>query len=225
MSFFLHNQSKTLKYASFAALLLFLSFVGRSEAQSGRRTSKPVAAPSPDPLIVPETSRTPSPGRSLVPLNEKVTLMIGRHPTKRRLQSEDTIFASFVNRLTEDPNINSSSIGDMERQDAVLRAKNETQSLVVLLSFEIDSFQNGTIILNSPDLQVEYQILEPVTGKKLTKGKIYFQSIGGGRMRRSEWPGGTPIKITAEAAGIEAADHVHDWLRLAEVRKTKPSKN
>ena len=225
MSFFLHKQSKTLKYASFAALLLSFSFVGRVEAQSGRRTSKPVPAPSPEPLIVPEDANKPSLSRSLVPLNERVTLLIGRHRTNRRLHSEDTIFASFVNRLREDPYINGSSIGDMERQDAVLRAKNETQSLVVLLSFEIDSFQNGTIILNSPDLQVEYQILEPVTGKKLTKGKIYFQSIGGGRMRRSEWPSGTPIKITAEAAGIEAADHVHDWLRLAEVQRQRPKKN
>ena len=225
MSFVLQSQSRTLKYASFAALLLSFSLVGRVEAQSGRRTSKPVPAPSPDPLTVPEAANKPSSARALVPLNEKVRLLIGRHRTKRRLQSEDTIFASFVNRLTEDPNINGTSIGDMERQDAVLRAKNETQSLIVLLSFEIDSFQNGTIILNSPDLQVQYQILEPVTGKKLTKGKIYFQSIGGGRMRRSEWPGGTPIKITAEAAGIEAADHVHDWLRLAEAQRKRPKKN
>src|SRR5688500_15940174 len=165
MSFFLHNRSKTLKYASFAALLLSFSFVGRVEAQSGRRTSKPVAAPSPDPLIVPENATKPSPARSLVPLNEKVTILIGRHRTKRRLQSEDTIFASFVNRLTEDPKIDGASIGDMERQDSVLPSKNERQSLVVLLSFEIDSFQNGTIILNPPDLQVEYQIFEPVTGK------------------------------------------------------------
>jgi hypothetical protein len=95
-------------------------------------------------------------------------------------------------------------------------------SFIVLLKFEIDSFQNGTIILNSPDLQVEYQILAPKTGKKVSHGKVYFQSIGGGRMRKSEWPGGTPIKITAEAAGIEAAEHVHDWLRLDEARAQKP---
>jgi hypothetical protein len=41
-------------------------------------------------------------------------------------------------------------------------------------------------------------------------------------MRKSEWPGGTPIKITPEAAGMEAADHVHDWLRLDEMRKREP---
>ena len=222
MSFFLHNQSKIFKYASLAALLLSLSVVGRAEAQSGRRTAKPVAVPTPQPITLPEDTPKPTSHRPITPLTQKVKLLIGRHRTKRRLLSEDTIFASFVNRLTEDPNINGSSIGDLERQDAVLRAKNETQSLVVLLSFEIDSFQNGTIILNSPDLQVEYQILEPISGKKLAKGKIYFQSIGGGRMRRSEWPGGTPIKITAEAAGLEAADHVHDWLRLDEARRRTP---
>jgi len=220
MSFFLQRESKTLKYAGFAAILLSLGLIGRVEAQSGRRGPKPTPIPTPVPTKDSDQPET-TPG-SILPtarLGQKVQLLIGRQRTKRRLQSEDAIFASFVNRLNADPNVNGRSIGDLKRQDAVLRAKAETESLVVLLSFEIDSFQNGTIILNSPDLQVEYQILEPVTGKKLAKGKIYFQSIGGGRMRKSEWPSGTPIKITAEAAGIEAADHVHDWLRLNEVRK------
>ncbi len=219
MSFFLQPESKSFKYAGVAAILLSLGLIGRVEAQSGRRSPKPTPSHTPVPTLPEdhETVRAPTPPAAR--LGQEVKLLISRQRTKRRLQSEDTIFASFVNRLTADPNAKGSSIGDMSRQDAVLRAKNETDAFVVLLSFEIDSFQNGTIILNSPDLQIEYQILAPVTGKKLTKGKIYFQSIGGGRMRRSEWPGGTPIKITAEAAGIEAADHVHDWLRLAEVRK------
>ena len=225
MSFFLHNQSKTFKYASFAALLLSLSVVGRAEAQSGRRTAKPVAVPTPQPITLPEDAPRPTSPRPITPLTQKVKLLIGRHRTKRRLLSEDTIFASFVKRLTEDLNIIASTIGDVERQAAVLRARSETDSMVVLLSFEIDTVQDGTIVLNSPDLQVEYQIHEPVTGKKLAKGKVYFQAIGVARARRSEWPGGTPIKITAEAAGIEAADHVHDWLRLAEVRKKQPAKN
>lgn len=224
MSFFLHHQSKTFKYAGFAALLLALSFVGRVEAQSGRRTTKPIAAPTPQPIALPEDAPKPTSHRPITPLNEKTRLLIGRHRTKRRLLSEDTIFASFVNRLTEDPNVIAARIGDVERKDAVLRARGETEAMVVLLSFEIDTVQDGTIVLNSPDLQVEYQIHEPVTGKKLAKGKVYFQAIGGARARKSEWPGGTPIKITAEGAGIEAADHVHDWLRLAEVQRKRPKK-
>jgi hypothetical protein len=226
MSFFLHHESKTLKYAVFAAILLSLGLIHRVEAQSGRRGPKPAPSRTPLPTTVPEELETTSaPTLPAARLDQRVQLLIGRQRTKRRLQSEDTIFASFVNRLTADPNVAGSSIGDLKRQEAVIRAKGETESFVVLLSFEIDSFQNGTIILNSPDLQIEYQILAPVTGKNLTKGKIYFQSIGGGRMRKSEWPGGTPIKITAEAAGIEAADHVHDWLRLDEVRKRRQTSN
>lgn len=225
MSFFPHRDSKTLKYAGFAAILLALGLIGRVEAQSGRRGSMSKPSNPPVPTLPEGLETTPTPTLPTARLDQRVQLLIGRQRTKRRLQSEDTIFATFVNRLTADPNVQGTSIGDLGRQDAVLRAKGETDSYVVLLSFEIDSFQNGTIILNSPDLQVEYQILEPLTGKKLTKGKIYFQSIGGGRLRKSEWPGGTPIKITAEATGIEAADHVHDWLRLQEVRKrTRPAK-
>ncbi len=224
MSFFLHHERKTLKYAGFAAILLSLGLIDRVDAQSGRRGPKPSPSRSPPPALPPseDLKVKPAPVLPLGGLNQKVHLLIGRKITSRHLQSEDAIFASFVNRLNAYANVTGASIGDLKRQDAVIQARRETESFVVLLSFDIDSFQNGTIILNSPDLQVEYQILEPRTGKKLTHGKVYFQSIGGGRMRKSEWPGGTPIRITAEAAGIEAADHVHDWLRLDEVRKKCP---
>ena len=221
MSFFLHRERKTLKYAGFAAILLSLGLVDRVDAQSGRRGPKPSPSRSPLPTTLPseELDTKPAPLLPHGGLNQKAHLLIGRKITKRHLQSEDAIFASFVNRLKAYPNVGGASIGDVNRQDAVIQARRETESFVVLLSFEIDSFQNGTIIQNSPDLQIEYQILAPRTGKKLTQGKVYFQSIGGGRMRKSEWPGGTPIRITAEAA-----DHVHDWLRLNELRKKRPIK-
>jgi hypothetical protein len=83
------------------------------------------------------------------------------------------------------------------------------------MKFDIDSFQSGTIITNSQDLEIEYFVLAPRTGKKQTKGKLYYQSIGGGRLRKSEWPNGTPIRITPEAAGIEAAEGLYFWLKLA----------
>jgi hypothetical protein len=223
MSFFLHSQHTSFRHCSLAVLLLLFGVLEQqAEGQSGRRASKTRHGESrvPSPVAKPDAAdtdlvATPPSGS----LQNKVKLLIGKNPTQRRLQSEDVIFASFINRLNSHTNVSGTFLGDIKRQEAVMHAKSETESFVVLLNFEIDSFQNGTIILNSPDLQIEYQILAPRTGKKLTKGKIYFQAIGGGRMRRSEWPGGTPIKITAEAAGIEAAEHVHDWLRLDEVRK------
>ncbi len=56
---------------------------------------------------------------------------------------------------------------------------------MVLLKFDINTYQSGTIILDSPDLAVEYFAFAPRTGKKQIKGKIYFQTIGGGRMQKS----------------------------------------
>jgi hypothetical protein len=224
MSFFLTSESKTLKTCGLAALILLFGPFDSTEGQSGRRATKsqPASTPAPTPTSAstPDSSNTDSP--LLGGLQQKVQLVIGKQLTRRHLQSEDVIFASFVKRLNQYTNVLATSVGDLKHTEAVIRARTEAESFVVLLSFEIDSFQGGTIILNSPDLQIDYLVLAPQTGKKLTKGKVYFQAIGGGRMRKSDWPSGTPIKITPEAAGIEAADYVHDWLRLAEMRKRQP---
>jgi hypothetical protein len=224
MSFFLNPERKRLKYFSLAALLLLFGLLDHAEAQSGRRTTRTT-----EPATNPVPSSTPTPEPVKVPqlggLENKVQLLIGRQRTKRKLQSEDAIFATFVERLSQYINVSSQSIGDLQRAQAVVRAKNETDAFVVVLSFDIDAVQNGTIILNSPDLEVEYRVLAPRTGKELTKGKVYFQSIGGARMRRSGWPpSGTPIKITAEATGIEAAELMHDWFRLREAQQRTPDK-
>jgi hypothetical protein len=223
MSFFLTPENKTLKRLGLATLLLFLGLLESTEAQSGRRSNKPATkSPPPSSTVTPDspTDLPENPFRN--GLQQKVKLLIGRQPTRKHLQTEDVIMASFVNRLNQDPNVSSRSAGDLKRTEAAILAKTEAEAFVVLLSFEVDSFQGGTIILNSPDLQIDYLVLAPQTGKKQTNGKVYFQAIGGGRMRKSEWPGGTPIRITPEAAGIEAADHVHDWLRLDEMRKRQP---
>jgi hypothetical protein len=224
MSFFNTPENKSLKSLGLAAVILLFGLFDSVEAQSGRRAAKPQSSGTPTPSSgpVPESSSNSLLTSSLGGLKNQVKLLIGRQPTRKRLQSEDVILSSFVKRLNEDPNISAKSAGDLKHTEAVLLARTEAEAFVVLLSFEIDSFQGGTIILNSPDLQVDYLVLAPQTGKKQTKGKVYFQAIGGGRMRKSEWPGGTPIKITPEAAGIEAADHIHDWLRLDEMRKQNP---
>jgi hypothetical protein len=150
-----------------------------------------------------------------------VRLLVTRQPTSKHLLSEDQIFASFIKHLNQYENIEANSIGDSREDKAVERAKAETEAFVIMMKFDIDNFQNGNIIINSQDLQIEYFVLAPHTGKKQTKGKVYFQGIGGGRMRKSNWPNGTPIRITPEAAGIEAADGLYFWLKLVAARNQK----
>ncbi len=228
MSLFpLLNRQSRKKWGLALALLLFGATLepGEVEAQSGRRAAKrpaPVASVPPAAVIPtesadPDSVKLPKHGELLA----SVRLLVARQPTSKHFHSEDQILASFVKHLNQYENIEATSIGDTKESQAVDRAKAETEAFVILIKFDIDSFQNGTIIMNSQDLQIEYCVLAPHTGKKQTKGKVYFQGIGGGRMRKSDWPNGTPIRITPEAAGIEAADGLYFWLRLAALQNRK----
>ena len=197
------------------AMVVLLAFVGGvAQAQSGRRAPKPQASPD-------KTEATPT-GELASETNKaakeesarKIKVVVARQSTSKTLPSEDVIYASFVNRLNEFGAMATTSIGDLNRDQAIKRAKAETDAFVVLMQFEIDSFQRGTIVMNSPDLKITYFVFAPRSGKEMTKDKIYFQAIGGARARKDEWPKGPPLKITAAAAGIAAADRLHDWLVL-----------
>ncbi|HEV7798993.1 MAG TPA: hypothetical protein VGO73_12585 [Pyrinomonadaceae bacterium] len=214
----LNRRSK--KQWGLALALLLFGVTLEAEAQSGRRATKPsspATSTPPAPIVTTEKPETEKP-LAAGQLPSKVRLLVARQPTSKHLLSEDQIFASFVKQLNRYENIEASSIGDTKEGQAVERAKAETEAFVILLKFDIDSFQSGTIIMNSQDLEIEYSVLAPRSGKRQTKGKVYFQGIGGGRMRKSDWPNGTPIRITPDAAGMEAADGLYFWLKLAAMK-------
>jgi hypothetical protein len=223
MSFSSHLRQRNRKHWQFTLVLLLLGLAvepGETEAQSGRR-SAPAPVNSTPPVPVVTTDPVPEADKPLAPggLPARVRLLVARQPTSKHLSFEDQIFASFIKQLNRYDNIEATSIGDLKEGQAIERAKAEAETFVILLRFNIDSFQGGTIILNSQDLEIEYSVLAPHTGKKQTKGKVYFQAIGGGRLRKSDWPNGTPIRITPEGTGIEAADGLYFWLKLAAAKK------
>jgi hypothetical protein len=199
---------------SLLAMLLLL-FSAQTFAQSGRRAPQPAPSPSIAPTETPEVSTKPR-GRALT---QKVSILVGWEPTSKRLISEDAIAANVVKRLGEFSNVNAAYIGELNRDKAVKRAKSEESSIVILLQYDIDEFQYGTIILNSPDMDVFVRAFEPATGQERFKGKVYYKAVGGPMMKKDNWPNGTPIRITTEAVGIEAAEQVHDWLLLEEARR------
>lgn len=205
------THAQTLKLASWlAAVVLPLFVAAEASPQSGRRAQRTPPIPS-----ATGTTEPVQPLEVVVPeLSRKLTILAARQPTSKRFAAEDAIYASFFNRLNEYASIKATSIGDIKRSQATKRARAEAEAIVVLLQFEVDSFQEGTILLNSRDLIVEYAVFEPLTGKQQSKGKVYYQQVGGGRLRKSEWPTGTPIKITTEAAGIDAAEQLYAWLAL-----------
>lgn len=207
---------RNLHRLSFLATLGLLAFATQAFSQSGRRSKPTVSVPPP-------TVEEPKPATpSTRELSKKVTLVVGRQFTTRKMMSEETILANFVKRLNEFKNVSATTIGDLNRDRARKRAKQEGETIVLLLQFDIDSFQKGTYILNSPDLDVRVLGFGPATGDEKFKGKVYYKAQDGPMVKRDNWPGGTPIKITAEAVGVEVAEQVHDWLLIEELRRRQP---
>jgi hypothetical protein len=203
------------KKGLFAASSLLLLLSTQTFAQSGRRVPKP----DPTPVPTPRTDAEITPLHNARELKRRVSLLVGSEPSSKHLLSEDAIFEHFLSQLREFKNVTTTSIGDTKRGRAVKRAKAETESVVVLLQFDVDEFQSGTVILNSPDLDVKVLVYEPKTGQKKFEGKVYYKAVGGPMLKKDNWPTGTPIRITTEAVGIEAAEQVRDWLLVQDIKK------
>ena len=201
----------------FLATLGLLVFAAQTSSQSGRRT-KP-SSPTSIPPVKVEDSTKRTVGRQLT---EPVHLIVGNEFTSRRMLSEESILANFIRRLNEFKNVSAINAGDLSRDLARKQAKKETGAIVLLIQFDIDSFQKGTYFPDSPDLDVRVVAFAPRTGREKFKGKVYYKALQGPMVKRDNWPGGTPIKITSEAVGVEAADQVHDWLLLEELRRRRP---
>jgi len=204
------------KKGFFAASSLLLLLATQTVAQSGRRAPP---KPSPTPVPTPQSDAELTPKSSARELKQRVSLLVGSEPSSKHLLSEDAIFANFIQHLGEFKNVKTTSMGDIKRDRAVKRAKTETESIVVLLQFDVDEFQSGTVILNSPDLDVKVLVFEPKTGQKKFEGKVYYKAVGGPMLKKDNWPTGTPIRITTEAVGIEAAEQVRDWLIVQDIKK------
>jgi hypothetical protein len=207
-------QRKHHRKGIFAASGLLLLFATQTLAQSGRRAPKPVELPVSTPKSDSAASKN-----SVRELKQRVSLLVGREPSSKHLLSEDAIFADFLKHLGDFKNVSYTSMGDIKRDRAVKRAKTETDSPVVVLQFDVDEFQNGTLILNSPDLEVHVYVFEPKTGQKKFEGKVYYKAVGGPMLKKDNWPTGTPVKITTEAVGIEAAEQIRDWLLVQDIQR------
>jgi len=207
-------QRKRHRKGLLAASGLLLLLATQTVAQSGRRAPKPAQPPVSTPKTDSEAAKPDA-----RELRERVSLLVGREPSSKHLISEDAIFADFLAHLEGFKNVSYTSLGDIKCDHAVKRAKGETASAVVLLQFDVDEFQNGTLILNSPDLEVHVYVFEPKTGQKKFEGKVYYKAVGGPMLKKDNWPTGTPIRITTEAVGIEAAEQVRDWLLVQDIQR------
>ena len=206
-----HRLRKSVFLVSGLLVLLATEALG----QSGRRAPKPPQTP----VATPQTENDAKPRASGRELKHKVSLVVAREPSSYSLLSEEAIYASFVAQLKEFANVSVTDVGQLKRDHAEKRAKKETEAAVVLVQYDVDEFQAGSIIVNPQDMDVKGFVFSPQTGQKKFEGKVYYKSAGGPMLRRDNWPTGTPVRMTTEAVGIEAAEQVRDWLIVEEQKK------
>lgn len=208
-----HRLRKSVFVVSGLLVLLATEALG----QSGRRAPKPPQTP----VTTPQTENDAKPRTGGRELKHKVSLVVAREPSSYSLLSEEAIYASFVAQLKEFANVSVTDVGQLKRDHAEKRAKKETEAAVILVQYDVDEFQAGSIIVNPQDMDVKIFVFSPKTGQKKFEGKVYYKSAGGPMLRRDNWPSGTPVRMTTEAVGIEAAEQVRDWL-IVEEQKKKP---
>jgi len=205
-----------LRRSVFVVSSLLVLLATETLGQSGRRAPKP----PPTPATTPQSDTESKPKNEARELKHKVSLVVARELTSYELLSEEAIFAHFIARLKEFANVTVTDVGVLKRDHAVKRARTESDAAVVLLQYDVDEFQAGTIIVNPQDMDVKVTVFAPKTGQKKFEGKVYYKAVGGPMLKRDNWPTGTPVRITTETVGIEVAEQVRDWL-IIEDRKKK----
>ena len=192
----------SLRFRARTALLSLFLFVlcVSAAAQSGRRVrdARP-AEPQPAPIITPKIAIEPANRRNLPDIPIAVAGRIGSKVTRPRAE---VIYNNFASRLGEYMKV--TSLGLAKRDDAVKGARAHGWQYVVFVEFEFEPYRDGRVVLSSPDIVVNYSIIDATTGKSKEKGTIYYRPGGGSG----------PVKITPEAAGRQAAELVLDWFAL-----------
>ena len=181
--------------------LVAFALCSPAAGQSGRREreARPVESPQPAPVITPKIETEPANRRNLPDVAVAVAGRIGSRVTRGRAEQ---IYNSFASRLGEYMKV--TSLGLAKRDDAVKGARARGWQYVAFLELEFEPYSDGRVVLNSPDIVVNYSVIDTLSGKSRTKGAVYYRPGGGTG----------PVKITPEAAGREAAELVLDWFAL-----------
>ena len=207
------SNNLTLRRLSFIALLLIFSAY-TTQAQSGRRQSNPppsapVPTPTPEPTPVPK-KQSDEPGVGLL-------LTMYQHDSFANypLRFADVVLSSCAERLRRSVTVDVNQ-NDVNRGEAAKKAKDETKSFVVWL--QLANSTMGSSSNNSySDLEIEYYVFAPVTGKVVTSGRTYQ----GGNRKGPVTVGGVPrtnnsvyTEQLLSYAAEDAADRILDALHL-----------
>ncbi|MGH9968865.1 MAG: hypothetical protein ACREBG_13850 [Pyrinomonadaceae bacterium] len=202
-----------------AAVTLITVFAGTVASQSGRRLprSTPVAAPSPE--------TTPVEKKPPEETKPALSFIVGseRHGNPFQIPSYffDSVVQACADRLDDSPSVKVDiAHRDMNRGEAIKRAKAEKETYVVLLDLRLESMRSGNDA-DLRDIYVEYWVFAPTTAKLATSGHAYQQGYRKGPVVVAPGiPGRTNVAYTEQLlkqAAREVAERI-----LAAMRDRMP---
>ena len=180
-------------------------------AQSGRRTKAQPPAP------VPEASQESTPAKAAEKPKPAVTLIVGMERNDNfglNGTNPEMILRSASDRLDDNPAVKVELVShNMNRSEAVRRAKAEEGAYVVLFEIEVDSRTAVNVTVN--DVSIQYSVFSPGTAKLKAFGRTYPQATRKGGVVVS--PGSDRIygDYKLQQAARQAAEKILDAFDLS----------
>jgi hypothetical protein len=203
-----------MRYQRFAPLLLLVVCALPVNAQSGRRQVKaPPAAPVPTPT--PEATPTPKKEAK----KSELLFFIGTdrsssYSTTLPFSYYDAVLRGCASRLRAGTSADVEiSDHDVNRGEAIKKAKSETKAYVVWLNLTLD-----TMARSYDDLVLEFIVYAPETAKIVTNGRSYLTGRRAGPIVVDPTAGKTTSGLYREEllkrAGEDAGDRIIKALHL-----------
>lgn len=188
------------------SVLIVLSCCLAGQAQSGRRSPKPLSPPtSTTAPTTPTKEAEPTPAPTEKPALKQQNLIVGIDGRTMAYYippyMSDAVMRGFTGKFDGNASIKLTIDTNMGRKQAVERAKKETETFVVLLQLAADNMSGGEV--NPEALVVTYYVFLPVTGKVKDQGRVYIRpakTILGQRLPTSRTLDAQLIEAGREAA-------------------------
>jgi len=195
--------------ASLAAIAVFalVAFcAGTLTAQSGRRVPKSKSAPPPEPQSVPAETKPaekPRPALSFI-IGIYRDSGFGNIP----LYFSDSVLRACADRLDDYPSVEVDvAHRDVNRGEAVKRAKAEKEAYVVWMQLRADSM-NANRGSNLSEVFIEYVVFTPTTAKVATSGRTYQQAFRSGGVIGLPRTSDATSEYSLKQAAREAAERI-----------------
>lgn len=184
-------------------------------AQSGRRTKQP------PPSAVPKPEESPTPTKAVEKAKPALTLIVGmeRENFGSYMTNFDVVLQAVCDRLDDNSAIQVEQVHrDINRGDAISRAKAEKEAYVVFLEIETES--RTIVTTRVTEIAIQYSVFSPTTAKVKAFGRTYPQV---GRSRGVVVnPGRTGVysDYQLQQAGRQAAEKILDAFHLSELDRS-----